>query len=340
MQVTLLDGSPLHIHASASDTIFDMRAQIENDLKIGELHEIKLFSGSVELTDSMSALSYPFVTGVVNSSPSKALSIIKAFYNFSTRASDGGLFVQASSSSESDSDGPPPLASSDSSADDKRIRAFSARQDGTLSLPSLPLSAGAALCMRALGVIDDAQCLSHDPLVIVEVLLGLSLDPSAESSHWHLSYFPKWYELASLGLHVLTTHISASDLAKQVRMRLNRGLHGLVRCSCLSKREAAAPFLSNVTHLLSAALVHSAEARASLYRIASSCRVAATRVDAIYALASFAPLDQSSQAIRRNISHVARHDPNPTVRSAARCALRDTLVSSEDEASSSSSDPW
>lgn len=194
--------------------------------------------------------------------------------------------------------------------------------------------------MRALDVIDDAQCLSHDPLVIVEVLLGLSLDLSAESSLWHLSYLPKWYELASRGLHVLTSHISAPGLANQVRTCLNSGLHGLVRCSCLSKREAAAPFLSNVTHLLSAAHLYSAEARASLYRIASSCRVASTRVDAIYALASHTPSDLSSQAIRRNISHVARHDPNPAVRSAARCSLSGMIVSSEKVASSSSSGSW
>ena len=347
MLVLLIDGSPLHIQASASDTILDMRSQIEQDLKIDELHEIKLFSGSVELVDSMSAHSFPIATGVINTSPSKALCIIKAFCNFSPRASDGGLFVQGTpSSSESDSDGSPPLASSDSSVDDRWIRAFSDRHgNSTMSLPSLPLSPGAVMCMRALDVIDDAQCLSHDPVVIVEVLLGLSLDLSAESSLWHLPYLPKWYELASRGLHVLTSHISAPGLANQVRTCLNSGLdcmglHGLVRCSCLSKREAAAPFLSNVTHLLSAAHLYSAEARASLHRIASSCRVASTRIDAIYALASHTPSDLSSQAIRRNISHVARHDPNPAVRSAARCSLSGMIVSSEEEASSSSSGSW
>jgi len=343
MLVHLIDGSPLLFHEPVSATILDIRSQIEQDLKIDELHEIKLFSGSTELLDSVKAHNYPSVTGVINTSSTKALDIIKVFCNSSPRASDGGLFAPESpSSSDSDSDGPPPLVSSDSSVDDKRIRAYSSPLgDSTMSLPSTPLSVEAVLCMRALDVIDDVQCLTHDhPLVIAKALIDLSIDPTAATSHWHLSYLPKWYEIASRGLHILTRHISTPGLATQVRACLNSGLHGLVRCSCLSKREAAAPFLSNVAHLLAAAHLYSADSRAALFRIASSCRVPDTRVDAINALASHAPSVQVTLAIRRNLSHVARHDSNPSVRAAPRHSLGAPLDSSEEEASSSSSSSW
>ena len=210
-----------------------------------------------------------------------------------------------------------------------------------MTLPSLPFTPEAALCMQALDVIDEAQCRTLDhPLTVAKALIDLSFDPVTECSHWHLSYLPKWYEIASKGLLILTSHISSPGLAIQVRTCLNSGLHGLVRCTCQSKREAAALFLSNIADLLAASQLHSAEARASLFRITSCCRVPSTRVDAIKALASHAPSAQVSLDIRRSISHVARYDTNASVRAAARASLSGPLASSEDEADSSSSSSW
>ena len=203
-----------------------------------------------------------------------------------------------------------------------------------MTLSSLPFTPEAALCMQALDVIDEAQCRTLDhPLTIAKALIDLSFDPVTECSHWHLSYLPKWYEIASKGLQILTSHITAPGLAEQVRACLNRGLHGMVRCSCRSAWSSAAPFLSAVAELLVATHHISVGARASLCRIISACPVPSTRAAAIGALATLALSKH-----KRGIANVARRDMDAFVRSAALASLDDTRPTKEDESHSSSSD--
>ena len=55
MEVHLIDGSPLVVTYATGSKISNVRGQLEQDLNIGKLQEIKLFSGTFELLDPMPA---------------------------------------------------------------------------------------------------------------------------------------------------------------------------------------------------------------------------------------------------------------------------------------------
>ena len=247
--ITFLNGNTHVVHRDADTQVSQVRAELEQEIKVQDLMEIKLLCGSMILRDPLPEKIEGPIQGVISSSPTKALIAIQHYANAVHRMTDAVYIPKRalSPSSDDDSDGCPSLVSESSSdfggcVHMDLIRPFNkTHKEGHMCIPSTPLSPEAELCMRALIIIEDDFETLAEPQEITRELLDLS--SKLVLSSYRLNELPSWLELSINGIKILQSNIGRPGLAEQVRKYMHNGLYDVVKLACRSTRKAAAHFL-------------------------------------------------------------------------------------------------
>ena len=143
--ITFLNGNTHVVHRDADTQVDDVRAELEQEIKVQDLMEIKLLCGPTILRDPLPDKIDSPIQGVISPSPSKALIAIQHYANTVHRMPDAFYIPKRSSpSSDDDSDGCPSLFSESSSdfggcVHMDLIRPFNkTHKEDHMSMPSMP----------------------------------------------------------------------------------------------------------------------------------------------------------------------------------------------------------